>query len=38
VLSVVQALGMLRDPPGYAAAVRVERRGEQLRLRYRRPD
>jgi hypothetical protein len=38
VLSVAQALGMLRDPPGYAAALRVLRRGEQLRLRYRRPD
>jgi hypothetical protein len=38
VLSTAQALGMLRDPPGYAASLRVLRRGEQLRLRYRRPE
>jgi hypothetical protein len=38
VLSTAQALGMLRDPPGYAASLRVQRRGEQLRLRYRRPE
>jgi Carboxypeptidase regulatory-like domain/PDZ domain len=38
VLSAAQALGMLREPPGYAAALRVVRRGAELRLRYRRPE
>jgi S1-C subfamily serine protease len=38
VLSVAQALGMLRDPPGHTANLRVLRQGGQLRLRYRRPE
>ena len=37
VLSPAQGRGMLRDPAGLAANLRLTRDGSQLRVRYKRP-
>ena len=38
VLSAAQGRGMLRDPPGHHANLRLLRERTQIRVRYRRPD
>lgn len=38
VLSAAQARGMLRDPPGHFANLRLSRDKSQLRVRYKRPE
>lgn len=38
VLSAAQGRGMLRDPPGHFANLRLSRNKEQIRVRYKRPE
>jgi C-terminal processing protease CtpA/Prc len=38
VLSVAQVRGMLRDPPGHFANLRLARNKAQIRVRYKRPE